>query len=74
MTGKITAAGVAAILLGSAGVASAQIGRTGPTYSHGLRTALYGPVIGDWRTDWGSGALDGQGHDERPKKPNKTGH
>jgi hypothetical protein len=33
MTGKITAAMVAAILLGSAGVASAQIGRTGPTYS-----------------------------------------
>jgi hypothetical protein len=33
MTGKITAAVVAAILLGSAGVASAQIGRTGPTYS-----------------------------------------
>ena len=32
MTGKITAAVVAAILLGSAGVASAQIGRTGPTY------------------------------------------
>jgi hypothetical protein len=30
MTGKITAAVVAA---GSAGVASAQIGRTGPTYS-----------------------------------------
>jgi hypothetical protein len=30
MTGKITAAVVAAILLGSAGVASAQIGRTGP--------------------------------------------
>jgi hypothetical protein len=33
MTGKITAAVVAAILLGSAGAASAQIGRTGPTYS-----------------------------------------
>jgi hypothetical protein len=34
MTGKITAAAVAAILLGSAGVASsAQVGRTGPTYS-----------------------------------------
>jgi len=33
MTGKITAAVVAAILLGSVGVASAQIGRTGPTYS-----------------------------------------
>jgi hypothetical protein len=31
MTGKITAAVVAAILLGSAGVASAQVG--GPTYS-----------------------------------------
>ena len=33
MTAKITAAVVAAILLGSAGAASAQIGRTGPTYS-----------------------------------------
>ena len=33
MTGKITAAVVAALLLGSAGAASAQIGRTGPTYS-----------------------------------------
>jgi hypothetical protein len=33
VTGKITAAVVAAILLGSAGAASAQIGRTGPTYS-----------------------------------------
>jgi hypothetical protein len=38
MTGKITAAVVAAILLGSAGVASAQIGRTGPTHSR-----YYGP-------------------------------
>jgi hypothetical protein len=38
MTGKITAAVVAAILLGSAGVASAQNGRTGPTYgSHHYR-------------------------------------
>ncbi|MGC1349957.1 MAG: hypothetical protein WA858_09275 [Xanthobacteraceae bacterium] len=33
MIGKITAAVVAAILLSSAGVASAQNGRTGPTYS-----------------------------------------
>jgi hypothetical protein len=33
MTGKITAVAVAAMLLGSAGVASAQVGRTGPTYS-----------------------------------------
>jgi hypothetical protein len=33
MTGKITAAVVAAILLSSAGVASAQTGRTRPTYS-----------------------------------------
>jgi hypothetical protein len=32
MTGKITAAVVAAMLLGSAGVASAQVGRTGPYY------------------------------------------
>jgi hypothetical protein len=34
MTGKITTAVVAAILLGSAGVASAQVGRTGPTYPY----------------------------------------
>ena len=42
MTSKITAAVVAAMLLGSAGVASAQVGRTGPTYSpyYGL---YYGP-------------------------------
>ena len=36
MTGKITTAVVAAILLGSAGVASAQVGRTGldrPTHT-----------------------------------------
>ena len=38
MTAKITAAVVAAILLGSAGVASAQVGRTGPTYN-----PYYGP-------------------------------
>jgi hypothetical protein len=35
MTGKITAAVVAAILLGSAGVASAQIGRNGPQAPYG---------------------------------------
>ena len=33
MTGRITGAVVAATLLGSAGIASAQIDRTGPTYS-----------------------------------------
>jgi hypothetical protein len=47
MTSKITAAVVAAILLGSAGVASAQVGRTGPTYSpyYGL---YYGPYYNSY--------------------------
>jgi hypothetical protein len=33
MTGRITGVVVAAMLLGSGGIASAQIDRTGPTYS-----------------------------------------
>jgi hypothetical protein len=41
MTGKITAAMVAAILLGSAGVASAQVG--GPAYS-----PYYGPYYNSY--------------------------
>jgi hypothetical protein len=44
MTSKITAAVVAAILLGSAGVASAQVGRTGPTYS----PYYYGPYYNSY--------------------------
>jgi hypothetical protein len=34
MTGKISAAVVVGILLGSVGIASAQIGRTGPIYGY----------------------------------------
>jgi hypothetical protein len=41
MTGKITAALVAAILLASAGVASAQIGRRGPTYYNPYYNSYY---------------------------------
>jgi hypothetical protein len=41
MTGKITAALVAAILLASAGVASAQIGRHGPTYYNPYYNSYY---------------------------------
>ena len=43
MTAKITAAVVAAILLGSAGVASAQIGRTGP-----YATPYYSPYYNSY--------------------------
>ena len=51
MTGKITAALVAAILLGSAGVASAQVGRTGPTYSPYYGPYYYSPYYNGayWR-------------------------
>jgi hypothetical protein len=51
MTGKITAAVVAAILLGSAGIASAQVGRTGPTYS-----PYYGPYYSPFYNSYYNGA------------------
>jgi hypothetical protein len=60
MTGKITAAVVAAILLGSAGIASAQIGRTGPTYS-----PYYSPYYNGnyWRGIQGVAPYRGSGYD-----------
>ena len=59
MTVKITTAVVAAILLGSAGVASAQVGRTGPTYPY------YSPYYsGDyWSGIQGVAPYRGRGYD-----------
>jgi hypothetical protein len=48
MTGKITAALVAAILLGSAGVAPAQVG--GPTYG-----SYYGPYYSPYYNSYYNG-------------------
>ncbi len=48
MTGKITAAVVTAILLGSAGVASAQVGRTGPTNQAPYANPYYSPYYNSY--------------------------
>ena len=65
MTGKITAALVAAILLGSAGVASAQVGRTGPTYSPYYGPYYYSPYYNGayWRGIQGVAPYRGGGYD-----------
>ena len=67
MTGKITAAVVAAILLGSAGVASAQIGRTGPTYSPYYYSPYYSPYYSYYnRNYWEGVAPDGRIYQRDP--------